>query len=92
VNSRTNTMQSMRNHVGDRVRNMTHHGQPNIEINLNGSDGPRNTWVTSYSTMDSIEGTVTITTTHDALFEDIDVAFIGEWRSLVYCTLVHTIE
>jgi hypothetical protein len=78
VSSRANTMQSMRNHVGAKVRNIAQHGQPTIDIKLSGTDGPRNTWVTSYSTMDSIEGTVTITTTPDVLFEDIDIAFIGE--------------
>lgn len=78
MNSRANTMQSMRHHVSDKVRNMTQYGQPAIDIKLKGSDGPRNTWVTSYSTMDTIEGVVTITATHDVLFEDIDIAFIGE--------------
>jgi hypothetical protein len=74
------TMQSMRNQVGSKVRNITHYGQPTIEINLNGTDGPRNTWVTSYSTMDTLEGTVTITTAHDTRFEDIDIAFVGELK------------
>jgi hypothetical protein len=71
------TMQSMRNQVGTKVRNMTHYGQPAIEINLAGTDGPRNTWVTSYSTMDTIEGFVAITAQHDTRFEDIDIAFVG---------------
>lgn len=70
----------MRNQVGSKVRNMTHYGHPTIEINLKGTDGPRNTWVTSYSTMDIIEGNVTITALHDTRFEDIDIAFIGEWQ------------
>lgn len=76
-------MQSMRNQVGSKVRTLTHHGQPTIEIDLKGSDGPRSTWVTSYSTMDNIEGTVSITAAHDTRFEDIDIAFVGEWRHLV---------
>jgi hypothetical protein len=71
------TMQSMRNQVGTKVRNMTHYGQPAIEINLAGTDGPRNTWVTTYSTMDTIEGFVAITAQHDTRFEDIDIAFVG---------------
>ncbi|KAH4208816.1 hypothetical protein HBH69_109550 [Parastagonospora nodorum] len=75
--SQATTMQSMRNQVGSKVRNMTHYGQPTIEINLKGTDGPRNTWVTSYSTMDTIEGNVTITALHDTRFENIDIAFIG---------------
>jgi hypothetical protein len=69
---------------------MTHYGQPTIEINLNGTDGPRNTWVTSYSTMDTIEGNVTITALHDTRFEDIDIAFIGEWQNAGQaCTCSH---
>jgi hypothetical protein len=56
---------------------MTHYGQPTIDINLNGTDGPRNTWVTSYSTMDIIEGFVAITAAQDTRFEDIDIAFVG---------------
>jgi hypothetical protein len=71
------TMQSMRNQVGSKVRNMTHYGQPTIEIHLDGTDGPRNTWVTSYSTMDTIQGFVAIKAQHDTRFEDIDIAFVG---------------
>jgi hypothetical protein len=71
-------MQSMRNQVGSKVRNITHYGQPTIEINVNGTDGPRNTWVTSYSTMDTLEGNVTITAQYDTRFEDIDIAFVGK--------------
>jgi hypothetical protein len=78
VFSHTTTMQAVRNEVGCKVRNMTHYGQPSIEISLKGTDGPRNTWVTSYSTMDTIEGSVKITSTHDTRFEDIDITFIGE--------------
>jgi hypothetical protein len=85
VVSHTNTMgmQSMCNQVGYKVRNMTHYGQPSIDIKLNGSDGPHSTWVTSYSTMDTVEGTVTITASHDTRFEDIDIAFVGMWRPLI---------
>jgi hypothetical protein len=75
-------MQSMRNSVGCKVRGITHYGQPNIEINLNDSNGPQNTWVTSYSTMDTLAGTITITAPHETRFEDIDIAFIGKWRTL----------
>jgi hypothetical protein len=77
-------MQSMRNQVGHKVRNVTHYGEPTIEIELKGNGGPRNSWVTSYSTMDTIEGTVTVTALHDTRFEDIDIAFIGKWSSTKY--------
>lgn len=71
-------MQAMRNQVGSKVREMAHYGQPAIEINLKDNGGARNSWVTSYSTMDTIEGTVTVTALHDTRFEDIDIAFTGE--------------
>ncbi|KAF2033042.1 arrestin [Setomelanomma holmii] len=85
VVSHANTMgmQSMCNQVGYKVRNMTHYGQPSINISLGGNEGPRSTWVTSYSTMDTIEGTITITTSHDTRFEDIDIAFIGSSQVFV---------
>lgn len=85
VVSHTNTlgMQSMCNQVGYKVRNITHYGQPTIDITLNGSEGLRSTWVTSYSTMDTIEGTVTVTATHDTRFEDIDIAFVGSSQVFV---------
>jgi hypothetical protein len=73
-------MQSMRDQVGHKVRNLGQYGEPTIEITLNGSNGPRNTWVTSYSTMDTLEGVVTVKAAHDTRFEDVDIAFIGEWR------------
>lgn len=30
--------------------------------------------------MDTLEGTVTINAAHDTRFEDIDIAFVGEWQ------------
>lgn len=83
MQSHGTTMQSMRNQVGYKVRNIAHYGQPTIEIHLNGTEGPKNTFVTSYSTMDAIEGHVTITAAHDTRFEDIDIAFVGTSRALV---------
>ncbi|OAL47194.1 arrestin [Pyrenochaeta sp. DS3sAY3a] len=76
VLSHANTMHSIGNQIGYKVRNMAHYGQPAIEINLNGSQA-RGTFVTSYSTMDTIEGHVTITAPHDIRFDDIDIAFVG---------------
>lgn len=69
-------MQSLGNQIGYKVRNMAQYGQPAIVIDLKDSDGLRRV-IPSYSTMDTIEGTVTITATHDTHFEDIDIAFVG---------------
>ena len=77
VLSQSSTIQSLGNQIGHKVRNISHHGQPTIEISLHDSDGPRRA-IPSYSTMDSIEGVVTIKSLHDTHFEDIDIAFVGE--------------
>lgn len=70
-------MQSIGNQIGYKVRNIAHHGQPTIEINLNDNHASRRP-ITSYSTMDTIEGMVTIRATRDTRFADIDIAFIGQ--------------
>ncbi|KAF1944708.1 arrestin [Clathrospora elynae] len=83
VSVQSNTMQSIGNQIGYKVRNMAQHGQPAIDINLDDSNEQRQKFVTSYSSMDSIEGTVTITAAHDTSFEDIDIAFIGTSQTIV---------
>ena len=70
-------MQALGNQIGYKVRNISHHGQPTIEIDLNGENDRQRKFVTSYSSMDTVEGTVKITAQHDTPFEDIDIAFIG---------------
>jgi len=70
-------MQALGNQIGYKVRNISHHGQPTIVIDLNDSNGHCHKFTTSYSSMDTIEGTVTITAPHDTRFEDIDIAFTG---------------
>lgn len=77
VLAQASTMQQISNQIGYKVRNIAHHGQPVVGINLNDSDGPRRA-IPSYSTMDTVEGVVTITSAHDTPFEDIDIAFVGE--------------
>ncbi|KAJ4366299.1 hypothetical protein N0V83_007935 [Neocucurbitaria cava] len=80
VFSHTSAMQAIGNEIGHKVRTIAHYGQPNIEIRLNGSEGQgRHAFVKSYSTMDTIEGDVIITATHDTRFEDLDIAFVGEF-------------
>lgn len=75
-------MQSLSNHIGSKMRTFAHHGQPLIEIDLDSSHGTHGSWVTSYSTMDSIEGTVSITAPNDTRFEDVEIAFTGELAPL----------
>ncbi|PVI06680.1 arrestin [Periconia macrospinosa] len=75
----SNAMQSITNHVHYRVLQMANLGQPLIEINLDDTSPttPRSSYVISYATMDTIEGTVNITAQHDTRFEDIEIAFNG---------------
>ncbi|KAF2853505.1 hypothetical protein T440DRAFT_515638 [Plenodomus tracheiphilus IPT5] len=75
-------MQQIGNQIGYKVRNIAHYGQPAIAIDLADSDGPRRV-IASYSTMDTIQGTVTITAPHDIRFEDIDIAFVGTSQAVV---------
>ncbi|KAF2713924.1 arrestin [Pleomassaria siparia CBS 279.74] len=70
-------MANIAGQIGYKVRNITHYGQPTIEINLDNAHGTHGTWVTSYSTMDTIEGTVTITVNHDTKFENMEISFVG---------------
>jgi hypothetical protein len=81
--SMQSNMQSLGNHIGTKMRTLAHHGQPLIEIDLDTSHGTHGKWVTSYSTMDTIEGTVSITAPHDTRFEDVEIAFTGEFTSLL---------
>lgn len=81
----SHAMQSISNQIGYKVRNMAHYGQPTVEINLDNSHGTHGKWVTSYSTMDTIEGTVTITANHDTRFEDVDISLIGVYKAAGIC-------
>ncbi|KAF2681140.1 hypothetical protein K458DRAFT_372635 [Lentithecium fluviatile CBS 122367] len=76
--STTSNMQSLGYQMQHRMLQIAHYGQPTIEIALDESrHGTQGSYVTSYSTMDTIEGTVAITAPHDTRFEDIQIAFTG---------------
>lgn len=80
-------MHRVGNQIGYKVRNIATYGQPSIEINLHGAHGTHGRYVTSYATMDTIEGTVDITVAHDTRFEDIEIAFTGAFpitSSIIY--------
>lgn len=59
-----------------KLRNMVHHTKPEITIHLNSRRKV-------YSTMDKIEGTVTIKPTIDTEFDDVEIDFIGTSRTFV---------
>lgn len=64
--------------MGNKMRSLALNHKPLVEISLNNSHGVHGNWVTSYSTMDTIEGTVSITAAHDTPFEEIEISFSGE--------------
>lgn len=59
------------------IRNMSFSQKPDIEISLQGSEGPLGCYVPSFSTLDRIEGVVSITPRVDTQFEDIEIAMLG---------------
>lgn len=71
------TMRSRGVNVSNKMRTLGHHGKPVIEIELDKVDGATGQWITSYSTMDTIEGIVWVTAPHDTPFRDIQISFIG---------------
>ncbi|CAI6339629.1 unnamed protein product [Periconia digitata] len=74
----SNAMHSITNHVHYRVLQIANMGQPIIEIELDESTpGKHSSYAVSYATMDTIEGTVSITAQHDTRFEDIEISFDG---------------
>jgi hypothetical protein len=74
-------MQTFGQQMQYRMLRVANHGLPNIEIVLDDSrHGTTGSYVTSYSTMDTIEGTVKITTQHDTRFEDVQIAFTGNYN------------
>lgn len=72
-------MHTISNQLQYRILQVAHMGQPAIEIELDDShNGTQGSYVTSYSTMDTLEGTVTITAQQDTRFEDVEIVFTGE--------------
>ncbi|KAF1948123.1 arrestin [Byssothecium circinans] len=74
VSAHSGGMTTFSSQVHYRMLQMAHMSQPDIDIQLDDSQG---SYVTSYSTMDTMEGTVTITPQHDTRFEDVQIVFTG---------------
>ena len=66
-----------RTNVGYRVRNMSFLAKPTIEIHLENTRGPHGDYVTSYSSMDKIQGVVRVSVDKDTRFDDIEITFEG---------------
>jgi hypothetical protein len=58
---------------------MTFLSKPDIQISVSDErTGTGQKFVRSYSTLDPIEGTVTISTKTDTRFDDLEIIFTGE--------------
>ncbi|KAJ5138298.1 uncharacterized protein N7515_003146 [Penicillium bovifimosum] len=71
----------------DRLDAWTRRSQPKIEINLAGQKPGH---VNSYTTGESIEGTITVTAEHDTRFEELEIVFEGTFPSTVGLTELDT--
>lgn len=74
-------MQALGSQIGYKARNIAQLGQPTIDISLNDDRCQSRKFILSYSSMDTVDGTVTITAQHDTRFEAIDITFTGMWAS-----------
>jgi hypothetical protein len=83
--SPTNRSIMSRDTVDLRLRNMTSLAKPVVSISLNNANSNGNeyaNYVCSYSTMDKIEGVVTVTAKHDTKFDDVEITLTGKF---VFC-------
>ncbi|CAI7629339.1 unnamed protein product [Penicillium palitans] len=64
----------------DRLDAWTRRSQPKIEINL---AGQKTGHVNSYTTGESIDGSITVTVEHDTRFEEVEIVFEGVARTTV---------
>lgn len=62
----------------DRLDAWTRRSQPKIEINL---AGQKTGHVNSYTTGESIDGSITVTVEHDTRFEEVEIVFEGNYHS-----------
>ncbi|KAB2580899.1 Bul1 [Lasiodiplodia theobromae] len=69
--------------ISIKMRNFAMQGKPVVNISLNGESGPHGSYVTSFSTMDKLEGEVSVTAPHDTRFDDIEIAFVGQSSTFV---------
>ncbi|KAH7065417.1 arrestin [Macrophomina phaseolina] len=65
------------------MRNFAMQGKPIIDISLKGEHGPHGSYISSFSTMDTLEGEVAITAPHDTRFDDIEICFVGTSETFV---------
>jgi hypothetical protein len=69
---------TLRNTIDVNVRNMTSSSKMHIDISLREPTSSQGAYVHSYSTLDKIEGVVTINPRNDTPFDDLDISLIGK--------------
>ncbi|KAI9837072.1 MAG: hypothetical protein M1819_000721 [Sarea resinae] len=70
--------------LASQARSLVQMRKPIIEIALKNADrGSVGSYIGSYTTLDTIEGQVAITATHDTRFEDVQITFEGSMRTSV---------
>ncbi|EOD43647.1 putative arrestin domain-containing protein [Neofusicoccum parvum UCRNP2] len=69
--------------ISIKMRNLAMQGKPVVDISLKGEAGRHGSYVTSFSTMDKLEGEVAVTAPHDTRFDDIEIAFVGQSETFV---------
>jgi hypothetical protein len=72
-----------RNAYGLNIRNMTFFSKPEIDISLARSDDSQDSYVTSYSTLDKIEGVATISAKKDTRFDELQISFVGKFFRII---------
>ncbi|PNS21226.1 hypothetical protein CAC42_1005 [Sphaceloma murrayae] len=66
--------------VSQKLKKMMENGRPQIKIAI---DGAEDSWVMTYSTLDKIEGTVTITSPRRTTVDSLRIDFVGISRTIV---------
>ncbi|KAF2093367.1 hypothetical protein NA57DRAFT_48431 [Rhizodiscina lignyota] len=66
-----------------KMRNISLLNKPHIDVQLNRTEGIYGEYITSFVTLDQIEGMVHISAKHDTKFDDIEIAFVGITKTFV---------
>jgi len=61
--------------ISTKVKNMVYASKPDIRIALDGENGPNS--ILTYSNLDKISGTVSITCSQNTLLEALEINFVG---------------
>jgi len=64
------------------IRNISFSSKPDIDISLRVSEGPLPCYAKSFSTLDKIEGIVSITARARTAFQDLEIALLGKYMSI----------